>query len=802
MNAEQVTLLIAAVVIAGLFFALGRVTLARWRVIGSGLRALAVALVAIAAATALIVLVLDNARDLPIIKNIKVEKKDPVQAKRATEDAQDSAAAQVAALLALISFTGLLWFAGDKRYIADEAFAMDTDDPDEGLKAGDPVPEGVLPEADVTRKQVVDVPITYYQGGELKTAHVGSVIDAADVPQARGAVVPRWVAIADVTYDNPNGWLHYVPGQKVRPDLADLDAVKDHVHTEDTGVIADDHFSVPDPKLAITVKKDSIITGAQRAMPEFANHTEERWFATTEFEYYAGGKATALLAGAELPDEERAREAAKGHVEERRFAAKDLPKRVFAAGQPVPARFAEKPGAKVRQQGGVWLRTLVVGVDGRWSTSKAQALMWTYIVVFIFLSLLFGIVTLGIALDAAAVADGVTGRDFSDIDLPEPYYILLGGPFAAAILAKAFTTSKVTSGTLVKTEATNATGPAQGFRDLVSDDSGETDLVDFQYLLFNLLAAGMVLAAFIPHLAKGFPDVPEVVFGLTGASALAYTTKKAVERRIAVITSVTPRHVRPGDTIEISGSNLITGSGKLPRVEVGGRDAGTAERVNATGGTHALRVKVPAALRGESRAGVVVIPDGGAATDPVEIEFDDVTITRVAPQPIEIGTTTRIVVSGTGFSAPGDSTRSLTLGGVALNTHAWEPGQIIASLDPLKTYPTGAAVVLEVRAGEAVGTRTVAIEALRVDRVQSTPIELDAAHEIVVIGAGLDAEDLDATLDGKSLQIVSRAKAMLVLKLKPAILAQQGYTVSDNAILEVATPAYRASAVVKVKEKK
>jgi len=57
---------------------------------------------------------------------------------------------------------------------------------------------------------------------------------------------------------------------------------------------------------------------------------------------------------------------------------------------------------------------------------------------------------------------------------------------------------------------------------------GSTDLYDFQYTLFNLVALAIVIFLFGAHPGKGFPGIPDFLAILTGGSAAAYTINKGL----------------------------------------------------------------------------------------------------------------------------------------------------------------------------------------------------------------------------------------------------------------------------------
>ena len=129
---------------------------------------------------------------------------------------------------------------------------------------------------------------------------------------------------------------------------------------------------------------------------------------------------------------------------------------------------------------------LVLGQDKRLSTSKLQALLWTYALLGVLLAIVI----------ANWMGQGAGYQHLVGQGLPEEYLLLLGGPFAAAIASKALVAGKVEDGTLTKTEGTGSGVKARA-GEAFGDDQGNTDLVDTQYLLFNLPALTYVIGGFI-----------------------------------------------------------------------------------------------------------------------------------------------------------------------------------------------------------------------------------------------------------------------------------------------------------------
>jgi hypothetical protein len=154
----------------------------------------------------------------------------------------------------------------------------------------------------------------------------------------------------------------------------------------------------------------------------------------------------------------------------RRFVAKqdvgytiDGQAKTVKAGEPVPSEaVASLAPASYRKERGAFFRTLFIGKDGRWSTSKLQALLWTYAVG-------FGL----LALVVAKWLGNSQGFDHQvDQGLQDEYLLLLGGPFAAAVLARAITTTQVEQGNVEKPPSDPTLNPVQGASEVISDDAG------------------------------------------------------------------------------------------------------------------------------------------------------------------------------------------------------------------------------------------------------------------------------------------------------------------------------------------
>lgn len=154
----------------------------------------------------------------------------------------------------------------------------------------------------------------------------------------------------------------------------------------------------------------------------------------------------------------------------------------------------------------------LIGKDNRVSTSYTQFGIWTVAVGFAIAFLLGRVLWDDQNLDTVL-----------DSDRLDEYLLLIGGPFAAAVLAKLTVAWKTEAGTLQKTIAPDASASQ-----IISNDEGQGDLVDSQYLIFNFIA----LAYFLVRLANDgtLPEIPTVLLGLTSASAATYVANKVAEK--------------------------------------------------------------------------------------------------------------------------------------------------------------------------------------------------------------------------------------------------------------------------------
>lgn len=186
------------------------------------------------------------------------------------------------------------------------------------------------------------------------------------------------------------------------------------------------------------------------------------------------------------------------------------------------------------------LFALVTGGDNRVSTSKVMVAAWTLSIAFALLYFTF---------------KGTINREFVIDPL---YLLLLGGPFAAWVLAGAATQTKLADGSLQKVDAAET----QPLRDTLSTDNGEPSLTDTQYFTFNVVALVYFYLALLTRPdAAGLPGLPEGLVFLTSAGALTYLGQKAVQANKPAITAVLPmpgsKTIVEGDRAVIQGYNFV-----------------------------------------------------------------------------------------------------------------------------------------------------------------------------------------------------------------------------------------------------
>ena len=353
------------------------------------------------------------------------------------------------------------------------------------------------------------------------------------------------------------------------------------------------------------------------------------------------------------------------------------------------------------------LVAMLVGGDGRLSTSYFQAWVWTLVLVWA-----FGYFMAVSVLEGRDALSDVTGR------LDADYLLLLGGPFVALISAQQIGTAKRANGTLTKVETTSTSAG-----DLVSDDSGRADLVDMQYLLFNVVALAFFFVAFARDHGR-LPDLDDGLIALTSAAALAYIAKKAVANNAPGITSIVRTTgsgpVRTGDTVLISGFNFVPPGAEAEEY---------LDRVRVRFGS--VQAPVPA---GSDEA-------GAAGADDLALSVTNITATEIRVTVPDLGATTKQQVQVVVVTAAGAETAPYPLTVApeqleVLHPAVLTPGQQAALLLP--GVPPGAVAHLTIGGTDqtvvvgADGRATIQVPQLTGDEVVVTVKALDLDAEVTI----------------------------------------------------------------------
>ena len=212
------------------------------------------------------------------------------------------------------------------------------------------------------------------------------------------------------------------------------------------------------------------------------------------------------------------------------------------------------------------LKGLVVGADGRASTSQVQVVIWSVALAFGLLLLLLVGRTPNCPWAAAGAhrgscpANPMAGVSFGDLlgsGFRWEYLVLLGWPVALAVAAKqqvlkALSQIDAKTGAAedpavpkagspeavgtepsaqVKTPAASpdSVGVLPGLREVVSDDHGRGALLDAQYFAFTLLTTGYFVLELTTHPAHGLPQIPAALLVLMGISGGGYLSGKVID---------------------------------------------------------------------------------------------------------------------------------------------------------------------------------------------------------------------------------------------------------------------------------
>jgi hypothetical protein len=211
---------------------------------------------------------------------------------------------------------------------------------------------------------------------------------------------------------------------------------------------------------------------------------------------------------------------------------------------------------------------VIIGADGRVSTSKTVVYVWT----FVFASALVILTSMVVFGHLKPNQAFHTGSSW------DAYLVLLGGPFASAVIAKGVVSYQTQqdpsakSGTSAAADTANPMSASvegqPSATDIVNGDSGSPSLVDTQYSIFSLIAILYFVGRFIANLdnyaagavtaAKSvwLPQIPSALLGLTSLAALTYVGNKAVQTQGLRVVSFSPNPSPPNSRVRAALVNL------------------------------------------------------------------------------------------------------------------------------------------------------------------------------------------------------------------------------------------------------
>jgi hypothetical protein len=229
----------------------------------------------------------------------------------------------------------------------------------------------------------------------------------------------------------------------------------------------------------------------------------------------------------------------------------------YLAGLVVVILFLSALAIIVRGNEGDNIWQLVIGADGRASSSKFQILIWTCVILFAY-----------VAVFSADPTKSISG-------IPGNVLTALGLSIVTATAAKGITTSLVESGSVIKQKNPGAAK----LREFFEDDNGKLDLGKSQMLAWTGIAvlvyiyrlyAAIKTGSFVVDGSATLPDIDSTLMVLMGLGQGAYLGTKLTTTNTPKITGLSVGAGKKGDKLTIFGSsftdskegNLITFDGK------------------------------------------------------------------------------------------------------------------------------------------------------------------------------------------------------------------------------------------------
>jgi hypothetical protein len=336
---------------------------------------------------------------------------------------------------------------------------------------------------------------------------------------------------------------------------------------------------------------------------------------------------------------------------------------------------------------------LVMGADGRLSTSKFQFFVWTAVVVFVY-ALLFW----------------YRGKTDAISSIPQNVLIAMGLSIVTAVGAKGITVSYLNSGSISKPASDQPGGTTDLSALVTRDGSSAPDLTKIQMLIWTVIAVAVYLHTVYYSLSKYrtcaakdcvFPDIDTSLMVLMGLSQGAYLGNKLVAAGSPQVSTLSPAVGLPGADVTISGQSLgSTQNGNLILIN------GQNQQIAATSWTDsAVHFSVPqrradgTAWHADERINVGVAING-QQTSNLSFAFASQPVI-LTPNPIRPPQSSQVTLTGRNFGVKQAGSR-LLLNNIDCSTliNSWSDTQVQFTLQNVlpggAPWAAGAALAIQI----------------------------------------------------------------------------------------------------------
>ena len=204
----------------------------------------------------------------------------------------------------------------------------------------------------------------------------------------------------------------------------------------------------------------------------------------------------------------------------------------------------------VTGQWGIW--NAARGADGRASTSKFQAFVWTGAVLWAYVAI---VAARGLpSIEAAGTTSGLPS-------LPPNILVALGISLGTAVGAAAISANATDSGQVVKVPTQD-----KGLAPIFTSDEGQPDLGKIQLVAFTFIAVAVFLGEVLQGITTdagtaSLPDIDPTLAALMGLGSAVYLGGKLATGSTPFLNGRLPESIKPSDpvanrTVTVAGVNL------------------------------------------------------------------------------------------------------------------------------------------------------------------------------------------------------------------------------------------------------